>query len=125
MLPNAQPKPRPRLLMKREAQSKVKTQDQQERDTCHVRSGRKCEVKVDIGVFEGPVLFYRRCNRPVSENHHLIGGIGRRNKGRSILAAHRLDCCTQCHKDITGNVLVPIDGTKKEDAATVRYERRT
>lgn len=126
-------KPRPRLLVKREAQSKVKTEDQQERDKCHVRSLGQCEVWetfIPIFVFEKktmkslpPSLMVKRCKRRASENHHLIGGIGRRNKGKSILAEHRLDCCAQCHKDITGNVLIPVDGTKKEDAATVRYER--
>lgn len=111
-------KPRPRLLDKREAQGKVKTKDQQERDKCHERSGRKCEV---VEEFESGYSF--RCLRPVVENHHLISGIGRRNKGRSILAEHRLDTCKRCHDDITGKVLRPIDGTQKELAATVRYER--
>jgi hypothetical protein len=112
-----QPKARPHLLVKREAAGKVKTKDQAERDKCHVRSGRRCEVLEIIG---GRVF---RCGKPVSENHHLIGGSGRRNKGKSILAAHRLDTCDRCHSDITGKVLRPIDGTKKECAATVRYSR--
>ena len=64
-----------------------------------------------------------RCKQRAVENHHLIGGIGRRNQGRSILAKHRLDVCKVCHAEITNHVLVPVDGTKKDDAATVRYER--
>jgi len=127
MLMNAQPKPRPRLLERREAASKVKTQDQIERAKCHVRSGGRCEV---IEVFHSgsgwplSVVPPVRCQRRATENHHLIGGSGRRNTGRSIMAAHRLDVCQRCHQDITGKVLVPVDGTKKEHAATVRYERR-
>jgi hypothetical protein len=67
-----------------------------------------------------------RCQRRASENHHLIGGIGRRNKGRSILAEHRLDVCQRCHEEITGRVLVPcVEQKDAEWAATVRYERVT
>lgn len=129
-----QPKKAPHLLVKRDAQAKVRTKDQQERDKCHARSKGQCEVWetfTPIFMFDKqmrsrkPVLMVKRCPRRVAENHHLIGGIGRRNKGRSILAAHRLDICQRCHDDITGKVLVPMDGTKKEDAATVKYERRT
>lgn len=128
-----QPKPTPKLLAKRAAAATVRTTDDKERAKCHARSGGQCEVWetfVPIFVFEKktmkPVpasLMVKRCKRRASENHHLIGGIGRRNKGRSILAGHRLDTCQRCHKEITGNVLVPIDGTQRESAATVKYER--
>ena len=113
MLPTACPKPRPRLLEQREAKATVTTTDRKERATCHRRSGGRCEV----------IVGRTRCPRRVAENHHLIGGIGRRNRGRSILAAHRLDTCATCHSELTGNVLVPVDGTQREAAATVRYQR--
>ena len=65
---------------------------------------------------------WARCLRRATENHHLIGG-RMRNRGKSIKAEHRLDVCPKCHQEITGNVLVPEDGTKRYEAATVRYER--
>ena len=92
--------------------------DRAERLECKRRSGGQCEVRE-----LGPTLIIRRCARRASQNHHLIGGTGRRNKGRSILAEHRLETCDRCHAEITNHVLIPVDGTRKEDAATVRYER--
>lgn len=122
-LPNAQPKPRPRLLDKRERESQTAKIDREERAKCKARSGGQCEVFVRfVDPFRQRPTF-GRCRQRATENHHLISGIGRRNRGRSILAIHRLDTCSVCHREITNNVLVPIDGTKKELAAEVRYER--
>lgn len=112
------PKPRPRLLDKRDARAAVADIDRRERAKVRARSGGQCEMRMrgTFGVY--------RCPRHASENHHLIGGIGRRNKGRSILAEHRLHLCAACHTDITGNVLVPdVDRPGAECAATVRYAR--
>lgn len=138
----AQPKPRPALLTKRDQALKLATQDRIERSKCRARSGGRCEVLtfsswtplgstmtgrsgdvLEIWRTAGQARVQRRCPRRSSQNHHLIGGTGRRNKGESILAAHRLDVCDKCHQEITNHVLVPIDGTHKEDAVTVRYER--
>lgn len=116
------PKGDPVRLVKQDKKATVATTDKQEREKCHVRSGGRCEVKETRPW--GQYRFFLRCERRATENHHLIGGTGRRNKGRSILAAHRLDTCDRCHGDITGKVLVPVDGTKQEDAATVVYERK-
>lgn len=127
MLPNAQPKPKPRLLDKRQRAADVVKVDRKQRELCHVRSGGRCEVWTDrtAGTSVAPLMIWPyRCERRANENHHLIGGIGRRNKGRSILAAHRLDVCDRCHEEITGKVLVPcVPQDKAECAATVRYER--
>lgn len=126
MLPNAQPKKRPHLLDKREAKANTDRLDRQERATCRERSGGVCEVLTYYYEGRRRSLYAYRCSRPASENHHLIGGIGRRNRGRSILAAHRLDVCQRCHAEISGKVLVPcVTQAKAECAATVRYERRT
>jgi hypothetical protein len=129
-----QPKDPPHRLVKEDAKATVRTTDSKERAACHGRSGGRCEVwetVIPLFVFDAKTMRQKpvvgvmvvRCKRRATENHHLIGGSGRRNKGRSILAAHRLDTCEKCHKDITGNVLVPLDGTVKEDAATVKYQR--
>jgi hypothetical protein len=128
------PKGDPARLVKQDKKAAIATTDKREREKCHDRSGGRCEVMetiVPLFVFDAQTLEQKpvqimavRCKRRAAENHHLIGGTGRRNKGRSILAAHRIDTCLRCHGDITGNVLVPLDGTKQEDAATVVYERK-
>ena len=121
----AQPKPRPKLLDTREANAQIAATDRAERQKCKQRSDGQCEVVERIPGWPNPNAWIpRRCRRRSSQNHHLIGGSGRRNTGRSILAEHRLDVCDACHQAITNHVLVPIDGTQKDDAATVRYERR-
>ena len=94
------------------------------------RSGGRCEVQTvaGIGVLnpgrESIWTRYQttRCTRRASECHHLKGGIGRRNRGASLLSRHRLDCCHECHSEITQHVLRPI-GEDREDALVVRYER--
>jgi hypothetical protein len=111
-------KPRPRLLDKRKQESERDRIDREERAKCHVRSGGWCEVYEQV---PGRRVWLR-CGRRVAENHHLIGG-RMRNRGKSILMAHRLDTCSRCHEDITGNVLKPVDAIKRYEAATVRYER--
>jgi hypothetical protein len=112
-------KPRPKVLEKRDAASKRDAIDRQERAKCKARSHGLCEVYERIR----GMRVWARCLRRATENHHLIGGIGRRNRGKSILAEHRIDVCPRCHADITGNVLVPENMTERYDAATVRYER--
>lgn len=116
-----------KLTEKRERLAAVEKQDRLERAKCRQRSGGRCEVIESRLIWGIPGAererSARRCARRASQNHHLIGGSGRRNKGKSILAAHRIDTCDRCHDDITGHVLVPVDGTQKEDAATVQYER--
>lgn len=112
-LPTAQPKPRPHLLTTRKTQADLARVDREERAKCHARSEGRCEVRT-----------FTRCRQRATENHHLIGGIGRKNKGKSILAAHRLDVCKVCHRELTNHVLVPaVERRFAEAAATVRYER--
>lgn len=124
---NACPKPRPKLLDKREKQAGLRSKDDIQKARVRKRSGGQCEVQEQhFYPMSNPEQRpqYRRCpRRSAPGNHHLIGGSGRRNKNRSILAEHRLAVCDRCHDEITNHVLVPVDGTKKEDAATVRYER--
>ena len=113
-----QPKAKPHLLVQRKAKATVKEIDDKEKAKCRERSGGRCEVREKVRAF------FVRCDRNASENHHLIGGIGRRNRGESILAKHRLHVCLGCHREITGKVLVPaVEQSKAECAATVKYRR--
>lgn len=122
---SAQPKPRPKLLDKREAKSALAAQDRAERLICKQRSGGQCEVIVTrlTDPFWIVARIETRCRRRASQNHHLIGGIGRRNRGESLLAAYRIDVCDRCHDEITGHVLKPVNEVDRYEAATVRYER--
>ena len=120
MMP-AIPKPRPRLLEKRDRASATAAIDRAERAKCRKRSGGKCEVVEAICNTLGQRVQFR-CGCFATHNHHLLGGIGRRNRGASILAAHRIDVCKECHAELHGHVLQPV-GEGREDAATVCFER--
>ena len=117
-----QPKARPQLLEKRKRQAHVDKINRQERAKCHKRSRGQCEVIMTDP--DAPLVYAAyRCGRRASENHHLLSGIGVRNRGRSILAQHRLDVCKKCHSEITGKVLVPcVTQAEAEWAQSVRYE---
>lgn len=117
--PIAQPKKRPALLDKRQRAKNTEVIDGAERAKCHKRSKGACEVKW-FPVPGGRILY--ACTNLATENHHLLSGRGMRNRGQSILAEHRLDCCRDHHQEITGHVLQPI-GPGRYDAATVAYER--
>lgn len=116
-------KPRPRLLEKRKAKAETDAEDRRQRKLCRLRSGGRCEVITVTFRPENSAIYPTRCARRASQNHHLKGGIGRRNKGASISHLHRIDVCDRCHSEITNHVLKPVNKTLAEDAATVRYER--
>jgi hypothetical protein len=116
------PKDRPRLLDKRDRAADIKKIDKAESRKVRARSGGRCEVWE-----AGSTGMSLRCtHKAMPGNHHLIFGIGRKNKGRSILAECRIDVCKTCHEDITGKVLVPwVAQYLAEYADTVIYRRRT
>lgn len=134
MLANAQPKPKAKRLEKAQRQRALAKVDREQRAICRERSGGRCEVIEQViehagwvGTREIPKLetLLRRCTYRATENHHLLGGIGRRNRGKSILAEHRLDVCKACHEAITGKRLVPaVPKDLAGLAASVRYERK-
>jgi hypothetical protein len=111
------PKPRPRLLDKRERAADLARINREESAKVKARSGGRCEV-----IVAGTP--WTRCNRRGTQIHHLIGGSGRRNVGRSVLAAHKLNSCLACHHEITGHVLKPWGPqSANECAADVLYYR--
>jgi hypothetical protein len=117
------PKPRPRLLEKRAQRADLMATDRAERQKCRLRSGGQCEVIIATFRPEQSVIMFMRCRRSASHNHHLLGGRGQRNIGRSIFSTYRLDVCPRCHREITNHVLMPIRDDYATEAATVRYER--
>src|SRR5688572_20600387 len=113
------PKSRPRVLEKREAKAKLKAEDDRQRELCHARSGGRCEVLEVIPRPEQSAIATKRCKGRAVHNHHLLGGVGRRNVGDSIKAEHRLDTCQKCHQDIEAGILVPADRDVETIAAKV------
>jgi hypothetical protein len=109
------PKTRPRALEKADKDKAVAAMDKAENVKAKKRAKGTCEVRI-VGV-TAPW----RCIRKDTQTHHLLGGIGRRNKGKSILADYKLRVCDLHHKEITANILRPT--TAEHDASTVRYWR--
>lgn len=109
------PKGRVKALDKQDKAKAIEAKDKAENAKAKARSENRCEVRV------GLMSTFIRCWGAGVETHHLIGGIGRRNKGKSILAEYKLRVCKECHAAITANILRPT--TAEHDAATVRYWR--
>lgn len=118
------PKPRPHVLVKREKKAAMTAEDTRQRKLCHLRSGGRCEVIEVIAKPEQSAIVKKRCKGKAVHNHHLIGGVGRKNVGVSILADHRIDCCIRCHQDIEAEILIPSHRDDCFDAKTVTYERK-
>ena len=120
-------KPRPRMLDKLDAKRAREATDRAENVKVKARSGGQCEVQTLKQVRYGGMSMGRpmaiRCALRASHIHHLISGIGRRNVGKSIEAAHKLHVCERCHDKIHGHVLIPVNQYEREAAATVRFER--
>jgi hypothetical protein len=114
-------KPTPRRLEKLERRAERDAKDRRERQKCHVRSGGRCEVILVTHRPETSEIIQKRCKGRATQNHHLLGGIGRRNIGPSIKAEHRLDTCDDCHAWIEHCIYEPYREDEKLLAATVRY----
>lgn len=109
-------KGRPRALDKADRDKVIVSTDKTEDKLVKSRSKGQCEVFV-IGV--------GRCQKKAAGNpHHMLGGFGRRAKGRSALAEHKRHCCQPHHHMITNHtlrLLVNGDLPRFDDA----YERVT
>ena len=111
------PKQRVKALEQQDKATALESKDKAENAKARKRAKGHCEVIEPCPIGGGMV----RCLRKDTQTHHLIGGIGRRNKGKSILADYKLRVCDQCHDDITRKILQPT--TAEHTAATVRYRR--
>lgn len=80
--------------------------DEDESDKVKVRSGGRCEA-VWWGKRNRVV---RRCEKRAIHLHHMIGGWGKRARGKSILAEHKQHLCVECHGLIGGHVLRRVGG---------------
>jgi hypothetical protein len=108
-------KSRPRALDKKERDNRIVTTDRNEDKKVKQRSGGRCEVVV---VNEG------RCHRNgEGQPHHMLGGWGRRARGRSALAEHKQHCCGQCHRAITNHTLRLVAIAGELPMWSDKYER--
>jgi hypothetical protein len=119
------PKARNKALDKQDKQAALEALDKKENAKAKKRAKGRCEVMEQRpnawSHFPGKSFSLARCGNKDTETHHLLGGIGRRNKGKSILAEYKLRVCKDCHAAITANILKPT--TAEHDASTVRYWR--
>lgn len=115
------PKGRPRVLEQRDRRSELNAIDRQERRKCKTRSGGRCEIILVTHRPETSSITQLRCKRSARENHHLLGGNGRRNVGPSILSIHRIEICAEHHREINAALLEPYREDENHLAATVRY----
>ena len=79
------------------------------------RSRGRCEMSLTDGRLAGP-----RCPRRATEVHHLLGGVGRRGRGESALAANKVHLCDRCHAACTAH---EIEAYRSEAGKWV-FERR-
>lgn len=118
------PKPRPRLLSKREAQADVRAIDRRENLKVKARSKGQCEIRiVYFAAAGGFSKVFWRCPQRAGHVHHLRSGIGIRNRGESITAKAKIHVCEQHHEEIHGHVLKPTNEQDRYDAARVRFTR--
>jgi len=114
------PKSRVRALEKGDKAAKIRLTDRSENAKARKRAEGRCEVCIVLSNV-GRKSIAVRCERKDTQTHHLKGGIGRRNRGVSILAEYKLRVCDQCHELITRNILQPTNAD--HDAYTVKYWR--
>jgi hypothetical protein len=117
------PKGRVKALIKQDKVTAIETQDRQENAKAKARAKGRCEVRTKHPDSPDPNTVYVsvRCSKKDAHTHHLIGGNGRRNKGKSILAEHKIRVCAECHKEIHAKILRPTSDT--DEAAKIRYWR--
>lgn len=98
------PKPRPAALERDDRRAARRRADEhgtaEARARCR-RHGDVCEVRV-----EGEPI----CWRTATETHHMIGGIGSRAHGPSVLAEHKQRVCRRHHQEITSGRLRRVGG---------------
>ena len=82
------PKPLPQMLEREERRARQRARERVENAKVRKRSGGRCEV----------VLGDERCRKAGREIHHLLGGTGRRGRGASVLATHKVHACARHHR---------------------------
>ena len=94
------PKQGTRIRTQRDAD---KALDKAENAKVPIRSGGRCEVKERRILFDGYPADIR-CQCAAQHIMHLIGGRGKRGRGISALAKHKLHGCARHHREIDGDI---------------------
>ena len=98
------PKPFPQILERRERRRCQQARERRENAKVRQRSGGQCEV----------VLGQTRCRKPGHDIHHLVGGHGRRGRGASALATHKVHACLDHHR-LMGLKWIAVTWTTAQD----------
>ena len=107
------PKPCPQVFARQARRAGQQARERLENTTVTARSGGRCEV----------VLDGRRCRKAGREVHHLIGGHGRRGRGASVLATHKVHACLDHHRLMGLRWIEVTWATPDNPMATVRFEQ--
>jgi len=103
MLPNAQPRPRPRLLEKRASKATTARQWREARVVVLKRDGHRC----------------RACGQQHGlEVHHVV----MRSLGGKHEPSNLISLCADCHKSVHGHVLILRWTDPAQPAKTLRLE---
>ena len=60
---------------------------------------------------------------PGREIHHLLGGHGRRGRGASALATHKVHACIHHHRLLGLKWIAATWSTPQDPVATIRFEQ--
>ncbi len=105
------PKPRPQFLERRQRRACQRARERLENAKVKDRSGGRCEV----------VLGGTRCRKTGRDVHHLFGGNGRRGRGDSALATHKVHTCVDHHR-LMSLLWIEVTWTTPENpVATIRF----
>jgi len=107
------PKPFPQVFARQARRACQQARERRENTTVKARSGGRCEV----------VLDGKRCRRAGREVHHLLGGNGRRGRGDSALATHKVHTCVDHHRLMGLRWIEVTWATPDNPMATIQFEQ--
>ncbi len=107
------PKPLPQILEREERRARQQARERRENAKVRKRSGGRCEV----------VLGDERCRKAGREIHHLLDGTGRRGRGASVLATHKVHACARHHRLIQLRWITATWTSPQDPVATIRFEQ--
>ena len=107
------PKPLPQMLEREERRARQRARERVENAKVRRRSGGRCEVVLDD----------RRCRKSGREIHHLLGGHGRRGRGESLLATHKVHACAVHHRLMQLRWITAAWTTPDTPVDTIRFQQ--
>ena len=105
------PKPIPQFVERQQRRACQQARERLENANVRARSGGRCEV----------VLGETRCRKAGREVHHLLGGHGRRGRGDSVLATHKVHTCLDHHRLMSLRWIEVTWATPENPMATIRF----